>query len=146
MSRPKDGPSGVGYPSPEDRYEEDTFYDINGFVARKYYYKNGGIIDALGRHAGQPGYVAPSRPTYPPPPENFNNDPRQPGKAHPGKAGMSSSEQLHLEKQQIAVLSGDKSDVIVQSQYPKDKPIQAQPTSYQIMPPTIYRFPQRFYM
>ena len=39
MSRPKDGPTGIGYPSPEDKYEEDTFYDNNGFVARKVYYK-----------------------------------------------------------------------------------------------------------
>ena len=28
MPRPKDGPSGVGYPSPaEHKYEYDTFYD-----------------------------------------------------------------------------------------------------------------------
>ena len=59
---------------------------------------------------------------------------------------MSSSQQLHLEKQQIAVLSGDKSDVVVESHYPKNKAIQAQQNAYLIMPPTIYRKPQRFYL
>tara|TARA_B100001758_G_C17869063_1_gene332894 strand:- start:19 stop:468 length:450 start_codon:yes stop_codon:yes gene_type:complete len=145
--RPTHGPSGVGYPSPAElKYEVDVFYDNNGGVARKVYHNGGAITDSFGRHSNQVGYVAPPTVTYPAPPANYNNKPNKPRKAHPGKAGMSSSEQLHLEKQQIAVLSGDKSDVIVQSQYPKNVTPQAQPNSYQIMPPTIYRFPQRFYL
>lgn len=147
MPRPKDGPSGVGYTSPaEPKYEYDTFYDNNGFIARRVYYSQGARTDAFGRRYGQVGYVQPTIPTYPAPPAIFNNNPRLKAKAHPGKAGMSSSQQLHLEKQQIAVLSGDKSDVVVESHYPKNKPIQAQQNAYLIMPPTIYRKPQRFYL
>ena len=144
--RPKDGPTGVSYPSPAPvSYEYDTFISNNGSIARRVYYTSGYRSDAMGRHKGWPGYVAPTDPVYPPPPANFNNNPHSKRKARPGKAGMSSGEQLHLEKQRIAILSGDKSDVIVQSQYPKGLPIQAQPNSFMIMPPTIYRNPQRFY-
>ena len=162
IRRPRDGPVGVSYPSPAPpRYEVDTFYNNNGSTPYKVYHaenRTGGRIvglattDAFGRHKGSVGYVAPTLPNFTPTPENFDNSTsRGKKKLRPEKSGMTSSEQLHLEKQQIAILSGDKSSVIVQSQYPKDweKKYKSNPPSleerakmFATIPPPLFR---RFY-